>query len=81
MARRAESKAPGDQHYVTGSLDDPSSLPRVRRWQDEVHRPGIYDLEVDTSVLKPEECAALIQRRVRDGPPGDAFTRIARGFS
>jgi chloramphenicol 3-O phosphotransferase len=80
MARRAESKAQGDQRYVTGSLGDPFPAP-VRRWQDEVHRPGIYDLEVDTSVLKPEECAAAIQRRLQDGPPGDAFTRIARGFS
>jgi chloramphenicol 3-O phosphotransferase len=78
MGRRAESKARGDDHYVTGSPDDPLPEP-VRRWQEEVHRPGIYDLEVDTSALTPEDCAAKIQHRLRNGPPGDAFARIARG--
>jgi chloramphenicol 3-O phosphotransferase len=77
MARRAESKARGDDHYVTGSLDDPVPAP-VLRWQEEVHRPGIYDLEVDTSILTPEECAAVIRSRLLSGPPGDALGRIAR---
>jgi chloramphenicol 3-O phosphotransferase len=45
----------------------------VRRWQVEVHRPGIYDLEIDTSTLSPEQSAALIRARLRDGPPGTAF--------
>jgi chloramphenicol 3-O phosphotransferase len=80
MARREASKAQGDDHYVTGSDDDPFPAP-VRRWQEEVHRPGVYDLEVDTAVLKPEDCAAEIRRRLRDGPPGDAFERIARGLA
>jgi chloramphenicol 3-O phosphotransferase len=80
MARREASKAQGEDHYVIGSADDPVPEP-VRRWQDEVHRPGIYDLEVDTSILTPEECAAEIGRRLRDGPPGDAFTRIAQGLA
>jgi chloramphenicol 3-O phosphotransferase len=80
MARRTESKARGDEHYVTGSPDDPFPAP-VRRWQEEVHRPGIYDIEVDTSVLTPDDCAAVIQRRLRSGPRGDAFVRIARAPS
>jgi chloramphenicol 3-O phosphotransferase len=80
MARREASTAQGEDHYVTGSPDDPFPAP-VRRWQEEVHRPGIYDLEVDTSVLKPADCAAEIGRRLRDGPPGDAFPRIARGLA
>src|SRR5262249_34422360 len=29
----------------------------VRRWHAAVHDPGIYDFEVDTSRLTPEECA------------------------
>jgi len=49
----------------------------VQRWQDEVHKPGIYDLEVDTSVLSPERCAELIAARLREGPPGNAFQRLA----
>lgn len=77
MARRTESKARGDEHYVTSSPDDPVPAP-VRRWQEEVHRPGIYDLEVDTSILTPEQCAAAIRNRLISGRPGDAFTRVAR---
>ena len=40
--------------------------------------PGIYDLEVDTSVLSAEECAEAIRRRLDEGPPGDAFLRLAQ---
>jgi chloramphenicol 3-O phosphotransferase len=70
MARRAASEG-----YVTGSGGD--IPPPVRRWEDEVHRHGLYDLEVDTSVLTPDACAAAIADRMRDGPPGDAFARLA----
>ena len=48
----------------------------VRRWPREVHDPGIYDLEVDTSVLTPAECAEAIRRRLEDGPPPTAFRRL-----
>jgi chloramphenicol 3-O phosphotransferase len=58
----------GDVHDVP----DP-----VRRWQEAVHDPGIYDLEVDTSMLSPQQCALAIGDRLRDGPPGTAFTRLA----
>ena len=36
-----------------------------------------YDVEVDTSVLSPEECAEAIRRRLADGPPASAFERLA----
>jgi len=39
----------------------------VLRWQEEVHRPGIYDLQLDTSVLTPEECAARIGELLTSG--------------
>jgi chloramphenicol 3-O phosphotransferase len=77
MARRADAAARGERDYVTAPPDAPVPAP-VRRWQDEVHRPGIYDVEVDTSALSPEECAAAIAHRLRSGPAGDAFTRISR---
>ena len=51
----------------------------VRRWQEAVHVPGVYDLEVDTSQLTPEECAAAIRRRVDDPEPPTAFVRLAAG--
>ncbi len=61
---------------ASGSVDDPKNRP-IRLWQHEVHIPGIYDLEVDTSLLSPEECAEVIRRRLEDGPPPSAFERIA----
>jgi chloramphenicol 3-O phosphotransferase len=59
-----------------GAAEDPVPLP-VLLWQKEVHIPGIYDLEVDTSVLSPEECASAIGRHLDDGPPPSAFRQLA----
>ena len=47
----------------------------ILRWQDAVHRPGIYDLEVDTAVLDPSAAAAVVCRHLKTGPP-TAFDRI-----
>jgi chloramphenicol 3-O phosphotransferase len=73
MERRKASE-PGK--YVVGSPDDPVPAP-ARLWQEEVHKPGIYDLEVDTSVLSPEQCAEAIRRRLGAGAPATAFERLA----
>jgi chloramphenicol 3-O phosphotransferase len=62
--------------WATASPEDPIPPP-VLRWQREVHRHGIYDLEVDTSVLSPEECAEAIRRRLADGPPPAPFPQLA----
>ena len=35
-----------------------------------------YDLEVDTSVISPETGAAIIARRLSEGPPGTALAAI-----
>jgi chloramphenicol 3-O phosphotransferase len=58
--------------------DEPTleAFERVRRWEGAVHRPGIYDIEVDTSVMSPEQCADEIERRRALGP-GTAFERAA----
>lgn len=47
------------------------------RWQRAVHDPGIYDLEVDTSVLSPEECAQAIRDCLDKGPAPTAIQRLA----
>jgi chloramphenicol 3-O phosphotransferase len=74
MARRA---AGGEGLYLTGTPDDPVPEP-VRRWQEEVHIPGIYDLEVDTSLLSAEACAAEISSLLRKGVHAPtAFERLA----
>ena len=65
---------------ATGWTDAPANAPvppPVLRWQEEVHKPGIYDLEVDTSSLTPEECASVIRQRLENGPPPAAFQQLA----
>jgi chloramphenicol 3-O phosphotransferase len=42
-----------------------------------VHRHGIYDFEVDTSVLTAKEAAAAIRDRIAAGPAPSAFRRLA----
>jgi chloramphenicol 3-O phosphotransferase len=55
-----------------------SPIPRpVCLWQREVHLPGIYDLEVDTSMLSPSECAEVIRQHLERGPAPSAFQRLA----
>ena len=63
--------------WSVGSADDGSVSPAVRLWQQAVHVPGIYDLEVDTSVLSPEECADVIRQHLADGPTPSAILRLA----
>jgi chloramphenicol 3-O phosphotransferase len=60
---------------ASSAADEPAPQP-VRLWQQEVHIPGIYDLEVDASVLSPEECAEAIRERLSHGPPPSAFQRL-----
>ncbi|OGO52505.1 MAG: chloramphenicol phosphotransferase [Chloroflexi bacterium RBG_16_68_14] len=76
MERRHVSQPGREGQYLIGTPDEPVPPP-VRRWQDEVHVPGIYDLDVDTSLLSPEECAAVIRKRLDEGPPGAAFQQLA----
>lgn len=78
MRRRRAGQSGREGEYVAGSAGEPVPEP-VLRWQREVHRPGIYDLEVDTSVLSPEDCAAAIRRRLDDPAPPSAFRRLAAG--
>jgi chloramphenicol 3-O phosphotransferase len=74
VVRRRRASGPGYAALGPDGEVDPA----VRRWQDEVHRPGIYDLEVDTAVLTPEEAATRILRRLAAGPPV-ALARLAAG--
>jgi len=76
LERRHAGQAGREGEYLTGSKDAPIPPP-ILRWQHDVHVPGIYDLEVDTSVLSPRECAAAIRRGLDEGPPPSAFRRLA----
>ena len=66
-----ERRRANPQGYLAGDgIPEP-----VQRWQDAVHRPGIYDLEVDSSVLTPEAAAARIELRL--ATPPEAFMALA----
>ena len=70
MARR--NAAP--EGYVTG----PGVPEPVRRWQQAVHEPGLYDLEIDSSVLTPAEAADAIAAALAHPPRPSAFEQLAR---
>jgi len=73
MQRRRATRG-GVGYNQGGTVLDPVAL-----WHEAVHTPGIYDLEVDTSLLRPEECADLIAICLAHGPPQpSAFQRLAR---
>ncbi len=74
MKRR--NRAGREGGYVAGTGDEPVPPPAVL-WQEEVHKPGIYDLEVDTSLLSPQGCAEEIRQRLAEGSPGTAFQHLA----
>jgi chloramphenicol 3-O phosphotransferase len=46
-----------------------------------VHAPGVYDLEVDTSISTPTECALQIRRRLVEGPAPAAFRRLRENWA
>ena len=73
MRRRAASAA---GLYAVGTNEEPVPPP-VRRWQEMVHVPGIYDIEVDTTATSAEECAAAIRERWESGEALLAFARLA----
>ncbi|MFF4040194.1 AAA family ATPase [Streptomyces sp. NPDC001816] len=43
---------------------------------DQVHAHGVHDLDVDTSLLSPEECALRIRDFLSDRPRPTAFERL-----
>ena len=57
------------------------TLGQARAQFDLVHAHGIYDLEVDTSVSSPEECAGQIKQRLDDNTPPSAFKRLQRQWA
>jgi chloramphenicol 3-O phosphotransferase len=50
-------------------------------WYELVHAHSIYDLELDTSIASPLECAQRIKAVLENGHPGRAFRRLAAQFA
>lgn len=46
-------------------------------WQESVNMPGIYDLELDTSILSSEECTNATHERLETETCGKVFNLIA----
>ena len=76
MQRRDAGQQGRKGRYASSSADDPVPDP-VRRWQEAVHVPGIYDLEVDTSLLSPAECATEIRELLAGDVSASVFREIA----
>jgi chloramphenicol 3-O phosphotransferase len=78
IMRRRNAGQPGRAtRYETSTADEPVPA-TVLRFQEEVHKPGIYDVEVDTTSTTPAECAELIRKKLGAGiPQPSAFERLA----
>ena len=77
IIERRNAGQPGREGtYLKAHAGEPVPAP-ILAWQEAVHEHGAYDLEVDTSLLSPEECAEAIRRRLKNGPAGIAFGRLA----
>ncbi len=80
MERRNRGEAGRDGRYAVGSKGDPVPAP-VRAWQEAVHRPGVYDLEVDTSCVSAADCAAVIRAKLAEPlTSSTAFEWLAAGL-
>lgn len=78
LDRRSDPQPGREGIYARGDAEGHVPAP-ILAWQDEVHIPGIYDLEVDTSEASPVAIATLIGKMLRDGAPRPTATeRIAK---
>ena len=77
MRRRNAGQARRATRYETSTADEPVPV-TVLRFQQVVHIPGIYDLEVDTTKSPAAECAELIRKQLEAGiPKPSAFEKLA----
>jgi chloramphenicol 3-O phosphotransferase len=63
--------------WDSNAVPDPSLMRRVAMWEREVHSPGLYDMEVNTSTMTTVECAEAIRQRLENGPNPSAFATLA----
>jgi chloramphenicol 3-O phosphotransferase len=63
--------------WDAASAADGPVPPAVHAWQQAVHNPGIYDLEIDTAMLSPEEAAESIRAHLENSMAQSAFQQLA----
>jgi len=54
------------------------SIGSAKSQYNRVHAHNIYDLELDTAILSPEQCVATIAEHVRSGTSATAFDTLRR---
>jgi chloramphenicol 3-O phosphotransferase len=76
MERRRASASEGGP-YVAAPEGEPPPAP-VMRWQEATAASGLYDFEVDTSVVSPGAAAEMVFEWLAEPPAGPtAFERLA----
>ena len=79
IMRRRDASTDGGATYVQSNPD--GTIPdQVLAWEQFVHDPGVYDIEVDTSVDSAHECAMQILERLASQEPPTAFGLVAAGY-
>lgn len=63
--------------YLASAPDETEAPLPVQRWQEAVHQPDSYDLELDTALLSPEACAEQIWQHLQADQPTTALQRRA----
>ncbi len=56
------------------------TLGQARAQYELVHAYCLYDLELDTAQLSPQECVGQIQQLLQQGQPPEAFQRLRERF-
>jgi chloramphenicol 3-O phosphotransferase len=56
------------------------TLGLVKAHYDLVHSHGIYDLEIDTSILTSLECANQIKNQLQNGPGPEAIQKLQKNL-
>jgi len=76
LERRRASAADGGP-YVASAEGEPAPPPVVR-WQEATQAPGLFDMEIDTSLTSAADAAELIAGRLFNPPDGPtALERLA----
>lgn len=60
-----------------GQTDNQQLTETIQKWQQAVHHPGIYDVELDTSMHTPKECAGILQKRLQTDGSRQALWQAA----
>ena len=54
---------------------------QARGHHETVHAHGLYDLELDTALSSPADCADRIKQRLEEGPAPSAFDHLRARFA